>query len=636
MVKLAKLFIIFTMSKTLEYSLQEQFNKEAIELIKYFLNGKFYSIIEGFSFIKNIKDNLIIFELSESSSSQIQKHYLFEKKHFKALIKNIKKDLYSIYFNKFIEISLNDIEKIEQNNVFNFKIVEQTKFEVIIDNIIKKEENFSGSCVFDFELISNNYLKLYSNDTNSLFIEKIKKAIDNQHILILRNNKIIRFEMYSELENIAKSLKRISMQKNIQLAINEKLLSSFDKEKRKAIEIINQNNISIIYGNAGTGKSKIIEIYSKLLEENNFSDFAILTPTGRSARNLKLKIENEFGISHSFIKTIHSFLGVYDNLNRNVRYNSDTLKQIDIIIIDEFSMVNIHLLNRLFQDLVNLKKVIFVGDIKQLPAIGPGDLLNDFINFDQFASFELKHNYRLNDQNDLNKIIKNVLENKTPYEENIIYSSQMVKDVGEMYLNKIEQYDQNKVIIIGPTWKGGKGLDVVNNYIQSKLTSKNKLVYESKFINNNINMRPRFYIEDKVMLMKNLANGLCNGDIGYIKSMFNNKIYVKFIDEKIEYSFEANEFATLFKLSYATSVHKYQGSEEECVIFLNSCEPYFKMRDKNLIYTAITRARKELIIYEDIDYEHEKLWYLIFKNKNSRITLMNQFLTKFFNEDNKN
>ncbi|MDJ1647056.1 AAA family ATPase [Mycoplasma phocimorsus] len=620
------------MSKTLKYSIEEQFNEEARKLIEYFTKNKINSIVEGFSFIKSIKENFIIFDLSESSLSQTQKLYLKEKKHFKNLIKIIKKDLFLIYFNNFIEITLNDIEKIQQNNIFNFKIIEQTKFEVIVDNIIKNEENFSGSCVFDLSYIWNQFFKNNQQQDYSKFIKKVKKSIENKRILILKNNWIIRFEMYNELENIAKSLKKISQQANIKLPISYDLLSKFDYEKKNAIELINNNNVSIIYGNAGTGKSKIIEIYTAILNENEFDNFAILTPTGRSARNLKSKIQNEYGIVPYFIKTIHSFLGVYDNLNRNIRYNYEMLKQINIVIIDEFSMVNIHLLNKLFQDLENLKKIIFVGDSKQLPAIGPGDLLNDFINFDKFASFELTNNYRLTVENNLTQIIKNVIQNKIPYDNNIIFTNQMVKDVGNLYLQKIQEYNQDNVIIIGPTWKGAKGLDVLNNYIQSKLTQNNKMVYESKFINNNINMRPRFFIGDKVMIIKNLANGLCNGDIGYIKNFINNKIYVKFVDEKNEYAFEANEFASLFKLSYATSVHKYQGSEEECVIFVNSSEPYYKMRDKNLVYTAITRAKKELIVYEDVDYEHEKLWYWIYKNKTNRITLMSQFLNKFFDK----
>lgn len=413
------------------------------------------------------------------------------------------------------------------------------------------------------------------------------------------------------------------------MALNEdfKILFNIDKEVKKSIE--NQSiklseiqidaikscfeeNISIITGGPGTGKTTIINTISKIFIENGYN-ISLCAPTGRAAK----RIEETTGIE---AKTIHRMLGYipssYDDIG-HFEYNEDNPLDTDLIIIDEMSMVDVVLFEKLLRGLKDNTKLIIVGDVDQLPSVGAGNVLKDLINSNKIKYTKLIDIFRQSENSNIIVNAHKINNGQEPIlnEKNSDFfflntdapsiTRNIVVDLISRRLPKAYGYDYSKDIqILTQSRKGICGVFELNKLLQDILNPKTEASDEI-LVGNKL-----FRVNDKVMQTKNNYNlsfiddegeenfGVYNGDMGHIifidKS--SNKLTVEMDDKRlIEYSLEDLDN---LELAYAITIHKSQGSEFKSVI-IPMFDGYKLLQTRNLLYTAITRAKENIVLVGD-------------------------------------
>jgi helicase, recD/traA family len=413
------------------------------------------------------------------------------------------------------------------------------------------------------------------------------------------------------------------------MALNEdfKILFNIDKEVKKSIE--NQSiklseiqidaikscfeeNISIITGGPGTGKTTIINTISKIFIENGYN-ISLCAPTGRAAK----RIEETTGIE---AKTIHRMLGYipssYDDIG-HFEYNEDNPLDTDLIIIDEMSMVDVVLFEKLLRGIKDNTKLIIVGDVDQLPSVGAGNVLKDLINSNKIKYTKLIDIFRQSENSNIIVNAHKINNGKEPIlnEKNSDFfflntdapsiTRNVVVDLISRRLPKAYGYDYSKDIqILTQSRKGICGVFELNKLLQDILNPKTETSDEI-LVGNKL-----FRVNDKVMQTKNNYNlsfiddegeenfGVYNGDMGHIifidKS--SNKLTVEMDDKRlIEYSLEDLDN---LELAYAITIHKSQGSEFKSVI-IPMFDGYKLLQTRNLLYTAITRAKENIVLVGD-------------------------------------
>lgn len=413
------------------------------------------------------------------------------------------------------------------------------------------------------------------------------------------------------------------------MALNEdfKILFNIDKEVKKSIE--NQSiklseiqidaikscfeeNISIITGGPGTGKTTIINTISKIFIENGYN-ISLCAPTGRAAKRIEETTRIE-------AKTIHRMLGYipssYDDIG-HFEYNEDNPLDTDVIIIDEMSMVDIVLFEKLLRGIKDNTKLIIVGDVDQLPSVGAGNVLKDLINSNKIKYTKLIDIFRQSENSNIIVNAHKINNGQEPIlnEKNSDFfflntdapsiTRNVVVDLISRRLPKAYGYDYSKDIqILTQSRKGICGVFELNKLLQDILNPKTEISDEI-LVGNKL-----FRVNDKVMQTKNNYNlsfiddegeenfGVYNGDMGHIifidKS--SNKLTVEMDDKRlIEYSLEDLDN---LELAYAITIHKSQGSEFKSVI-IPMFDGYKLLQTRNLLYTAITRAKENIVLVGD-------------------------------------
>ncbi len=379
-------------------------------------------------------------------------------------------------------------------------------------------------------------------------------------------------------------------------------------EQIKAISNCLNSNISIITGGPGTGKTTIIKCIIDILEDLKI-EYVLCAPTGRAAKRIKETTKKQ-------AKTLHRLLEIakVDDRDLDALYSVE-VKQIeaDVVIVDEASMIDCILMNNLFKAMKQSTKIILVGDVDQLPSVGPGNVLKDIINSCVVNVVALKKIYR---QSAMSDIIVNAhrVNNgeypkfKTKDTDMFFVKSTSIEDtlnqVSSLLSYRLEKFAKLDVLkdlqVLTPMKKTQLGTIELNSLIQEILNPKDNKKNEKSFSNK------IFREGDKVMQIINnydkkfsvngeFFDGVFNGDIGYIKSIdnLNQKLTVIFDEEKfVDYEFDELE---QLELAYAVTIHKSQGSEfDYCILPLYT--GYEKLFTRNLLYTAMTRAKKMLII----------------------------------------
>ncbi len=453
--------------------------------------------------------------------------------------------------------------------------------------------------------------------------------IDDHYMSLVLDKKIIiktendEEQVYSEFYYFMElSTANMLCERNIEEEVDENMLEremkkiekqekiELDELQRQAIFMAAKYGVLIITGGPGTGKTTTINTLIRYFEEQDM-DIMLAAPTGRAAKRMKEATGYE-------ASTIHRLLELSGDVESKSKLqfqkNEENPLETDVLIVDEMSMVDIHLVYSLLKATVCGTRLIFVGDANQLPSVGPGNVLQDMIASDVFPVVKLTKIFRQNEQSDIvlnaHKINAGhpiLLNNKSKdffflHREEardiigvIVY---LVRDKLPNYVNA-SSFD---IQVLTPMRKGELGVERLNVVLQHYLNPKDSKKAEKE-------ARGGIFREgDKVMQIKNNYNlewkiknqkgyvleegcGVFNGDMGKIKeiSSFSEKVTVEFEEGKIvEYPFNLLDE---LELAYAITVHKSQGSEYPAVVMPILGGPRVLM-NRNLIYTAVTRAKQ--------------------------------------------
>lgn len=468
------------------------------------------------------------------------------------------------------------------------------------------------------ENIENGLIKL--NNNKEIVIEKRENI---EYIYL--------FNFYNTEEQIALRIKKLQNAKNVKKISNiEEFLEKIEKnssielsdKQKNALKMVNDNNVTIITGGPGTGKTTIIKNVIDIYEENG-KKVILAAPTGRAAKRMTETTGKE-------ASTLHRLLEIGKIDDDNLFKNNDNYQgapiDADIVIIDEVSMMDMFIMNYLLKCIYQGTKLVLVGDVDQLASVGPGSVLKDLIASNQVATVSLDKIFR---QAAKSKIILNAhkvnngemflrkeeLEEDTKEDfffikENL--QERMLAQVVSLCTGRLEKYGNydffQNIQVLSPTKKGLLGTKELNRILQEQLNPNIMNLPEKA------SMGAIFRKGDRVMQIKNnydiywekegTGSGISNKEMG--NGVFNGEIgTVIQIDEKekqVEIQFDDNkiaryEFTELDQIehSYAITIHKAQGSEFDVVIMaIPQTAPMLLTR--NLLYTGITRAKKLLVV----------------------------------------
>lgn len=393
---------------------------------------------------------------------------------------------------------------------------------------------------------------------------------------------------------------------------------SLNEDQQRAIMAALSNKVTVITGGPGTGKTTVIKKLLHILETNNLA-YKLCAPTGRAAK----RITQSTG-RHAL--TIHRLLE-FDVATRGFSRNEQNALQLHFLIIDEASMIDIFLAHAVLKALPYSAHLVLIGDIDQLPSVGAGNFLNDVIASTKVPTVRLTEIFRQAQDSLIVVNAHRVNNGEFPLtfaegKKDFIYIKEQDPTLFTHHLKmifekKLAQWNiaSKECMVLAPMNRGIVGTQQINSYLQPLL---NVLTHEKHLTHGMY----RYSIGDQVMQIRNnYDKNVFNGDIGTITdiNISDKKVFVSFYEQPIEY--EQAELDELV-LAYAISIHKSQGSEYPAVIIPLFMQ-HFTLLQRNLLYTAITRAKKLCILIGQ-----PKAIAMAIKNKNNldRITFLPQFL----------
>lgn len=384
-------------------------------------------------------------------------------------------------------------------------------------------------------------------------------------------------------------IRTIQIEKAIEW-VQRLLALTLDPEQAVAVSQGLKEKVLVITGGPGTGKSTITKAILGITEKIT-TRIILAAPTGRAAKRMS-------EITGKKSSTIHSLLEM-DFTTGKFKKNRDNPLTCDLIIIDEASMIDTQLMHHLLRAIPTEARVIFIGDIDQLPSVGPGNVLKDFIESNALAVTRLQKIFR---QAAGSRIITNAHRINAGEFPDLSYSSKsdfqfieaespeegvkIIVDLVTKELPRTHRFHRFEDIqVLAPMKKGLIGSENLNTVLQQHLNpSPNPLMRFGR----------SFHLGDKVMQIRNNYNKeVFNGDVGKIVEidLTEQTLQVVFEGKGVPYDFtQIDELV----LAYAVSIHKYQGSECPCVIIPVDTS-HFKMLFRNLLYTGLTRGKKRAI-----------------------------------------
>ena len=592
--KIVDLFHEDTINKILE-------NKNCLEIIPRLGEkkiDKIYNTLLDYQSTSNIVLELtkLGFDMKDSLS--------FLNKYSNKILDTVNTNVYDLIDTD--EISFTKIDEIALGMGINED--DDRRVKALIIYIMKELCFNNGDTYLFFEDISNslsNYVNITSEKLDYLMIKLIK---DKKIIVVDKRYYLKKF--YDAERYICERLcflndmsiiSNISISKYIDnIEKNNKI--KYDDLQNRAIYSGVNNNITIITGGPGTGKTTIIKaivniiIHEKKLKE---SDIALLAPTGRASK----KLMETTGISAS---TIHKYLG-WDKDSNTFATDEYSPRSEKYIIVDEVSMIDTLLMEALLKGIKRDSKIILVGDYYQLPSVSEGQVLKDIIDSDCLPVIRLNQIYRqtegsyiLNLAYDIKE--KNISEDLFIKKEDYLFISSdndntisYIKEVVKKAIKK--GYTDKDVQVLAPMYKSLNGIDNLNIMLQELFNPKSDKKKEIK-------LRDITFREcDKVLqLVNDPDNNVYNGDIGYIEDIIIskdkkiiNQININYDGNIVEYT--PDKFIN-FRHGYAISIHKAQGSEFDMVI-MPITNSFKRMLYNKLIYTGVTRAKKSLVVVGD-------------------------------------
>lgn len=398
--------------------------------------------------------------------------------------------------------------------------------------------------------------------------------------------------------------------------IEKQTKMDLDEHQVEAVKEAVRNGLLVITGGPGTGKTTTINAIIRYFEVEGM-DILLAAPTGRAAKRMSETTGFE-------ARTIHRMLelnGGIDGGNAGFERNEQNPLEADVIIVDEMSMVDISLMYSLLKAIAPGTRLILVGDTNQLPSVGPGSVLRDIIESGRFHTVKLTRIFRQASSSDIivnahkiNRGEEVVLDNQSrdffflkryDADKIINVTLQLVKQKMPKYVDASE-YD---IQVLTPMRKGLLGVERLNGILQQYMNPPDKKKREKEHgsivfregdkvmqIKNNYQLE--WEIATKYGLVVEKGTGIFNGDMGIIEEIndFAEKMTISFDEgRRVEYSFKNLDE---LELAYAITIHKSQGSEYPAVVIPLLSGPQMLM-NRNLLYTAVTRAKKCVTIVGD-------------------------------------
>lgn len=628
----------------------EHFKEESLNIIEN--NPAQLTAIKGVSLEKalsisdqykqqfGVRDIMIIlskFKISSNEAAEI----------FKVLgtqsIDIIKENPYSLCIDG-INFSFERADEIAEN----FNISPQNEFRIAagIEFVLKRNLLNGHTCL--------PKRKLVEVASHLLSIEK-QKVLDSLEILVasmrlyeylIAEQAYIFLPEYAAAEEFISSRIRNILKNNNRLfdiseaelnLVQNRIGIEFDSIQVDAVNEAMRNSLFILTGGPGTGKTTTLNAIIEIFDNRNMS-IALAAPTGRAAKRMT-------ELTGRNASTLHRLLEVEWGSDSKPYFakNSKHPLDYDVIIIDEMSMVDVMLFKALLEASRITTRIVLVGDSDQLPSVGAGNVLNDLISSERVPFVRLEKIFRQAAESSIVTFAHNIIGGQIPdsYEkaddfffinrQDVYSTAQTVVELCTSRLPNAYAFSPTEDIqVLCPSRKKECGTVNINNLLQDKLNPLKKSSVEMHF--KGISYR----VGDKVMHIKNdydiiwesdsgeSGSGIYNGDIGFIEEIdLRNRILKVRYDDKVATYYEEN--LGLIELAYAVTVHKSQGCEFNCVI-LPLSDTSMLLRYRNLLYTAITRAKKLIVLVGD-----KKVFVDMIENdrKTLRYTALKYFLSEF-------
>ena len=626
-------------SKQMAKRIVDTYGKESLKKIKEDINNLF--VIKGMTTLKATKiyGSILKFEKDDEIIKKLTSWGFTYDETSKILSKHYNDIEPIIEGNLYLLKDIFEFRKIDNIYKNNFYPLSEIRCKECILNTLIDISFAEGSSYYYIEEIYKYLVNNYNiSIDNTIFEEYINDLINDN--LIIKNDKRYYLKKYYDEENsIARYLYLIDKNEKIKIndfdnkikEIQKETNKIYSDEQIKAIENALNENITIISGGPGTGKTTIINAIVKLYIKENclnnediINNIALLAPTGRASK----KLSNSTSLP---AYTIHRLLKWHKESD-SFEYNEYNKLYHKLLIVDECSMIDISLMKSLLCAYNSNIKLVLVGDIYQLPSVGPGLVLQDLINSDYFSFNMLNTIYRQSDNSyipylakDIKKqdINEEILTKKDDYNFIVCEKDKILENVIRCVQYGLSKgIDESKMQVLAPMYKGDNGIDNLNLYLE-------------KIYNNNPFMEVKYgdkvyHINDKVLqLVNDSDNNVFNGDIGKIINIsknYDDKIIIQIDFDGNVVSIEKKDLKNI-TLAYAITIHKSQGSEFEHVI-MPICNNYSIMLYNKLIYTAVSRAKKSLTIIG------EPSAFIRAVNNNysmMRKTSLIDFLNKYYN-----
>ena len=504
---------------------------------------------------------------------------------------------------------------------------------------VLQQASLEGHTYLPEELLTRRACELLGVDASGVEKHYMDMAIDRKLILKQSEAEVQIYAStfyYMEL-NVAVMLRELNVKYDFsETAVEQRIRKieqlselELDEMQRTAVKEAVRSGLLVITGGPGTGKTTTINTIIQYFESEGM-DIALAAPTGRAAKRMSETTGYE-------AKTIHRLLELSGGMDEHAGFerNEQNPLETDVIIIDEMSMVDITLMHNLLKAVVAGTRLILVGDVNQLPSVGPGCVLKDIIDSHACNVVRLNRIFRQASESDIivnaHKINRGEpvsLDNKSRdffflkrYDANVIISIciQLIRQKLPKYVNA-SPFD---IQVLTPMRKGLLGVERLNTILQQYLNPPDGKKAERE------HGQTIFRVGDKVMQIKNNYQaeweirsrynipiekglGVFNGDMGIVREInsFSKTLTVEYEERRmVEYPFKELD---QLDLAYAITIHKSQGSEYPAVIIPLLTGPRMLM-NRNLLYTTVTRARKCVTLVGD-----EKAFYNMEANVNEQ------------------